>query len=59
MTYVYDLDYAQAQAEFDKAWENFNNADEAHIDIAIRLLNAAEEKLQAVIAKASLQQGGE
>lgn len=53
-----DSDYIQAQREYDKAWENFNNADSEYIEIAIKLLNAATEKLDAVIAKASISQRG-
>jgi hypothetical protein len=56
ITYVVDGDYAQVKEEYDRAWSNFNNADSDHVEIAIRLLNAAEEKMQAVIAKSAIDQ---
>ncbi len=42
-------EYSQARQELQRAWENFNNADENFIDSAIFDLKSAEVKFESLM----------
>lgn len=46
---ILDQEYLEAQAAYDQAIQNFNNASAEFVDAAIFELNAAVEKLQRAV----------